>query len=89
MMAALRKSADEAQASTEAPSRDGRLKRKDYEKELRKLQVELCRLQDWVKYKGLRVVIDNMGGAAGSAAGPAADSTRPPCGLHPAGRPVR
>jgi polyphosphate kinase len=56
-MAALRKSAEEAQASTEAPSRDGRLKRKDYEKELRKLQVELCRLQDWVKYKGLRVII--------------------------------
>jgi polyphosphate kinase len=48
MMAALRKSADETPASTEAPSRDGKLKRKDYEKELRKLQVELCRLQDWV-----------------------------------------
>jgi hypothetical protein len=31
MMAALRKSADETPASTEAPSRDGRLKRKDYE----------------------------------------------------------
>ena len=37
--------------------RDGKLKRKDYEKELRKLQVELCRLQDWVKHKGLRVII--------------------------------
>jgi polyphosphate kinase len=57
MMAALRKSADEAAAGTEAPSHDGKLKRKDYEKELRKLQVELCRLQDWVKYKGLRVII--------------------------------
>jgi len=34
-----------------------KLKRKDYEKELRKLQVELCRLQEWVKYKGLRVII--------------------------------
>jgi polyphosphate kinase len=56
-MAALRKSADETPAGTEAPSRDGKLKRKDYEKELRKLQVELCRLQDWVKHKGLRVVI--------------------------------
>jgi polyphosphate kinase len=56
-MAALRKSADETPAGTEAPSRDGKLKRKDYEKELRKLQVELCRLQDWVKYKGLRVII--------------------------------
>ena len=26
-------------------------------KELRKLQIELCRLQDWVKHKGLRVII--------------------------------
>jgi len=34
-----------------------KMKRKDYEKELRKLQVELCRLQDWVKYKGLRAMI--------------------------------
>src|SRR5271170_4014882 len=37
--------------------RGGKLKRKDYEKELRKLQVELCRLQDWVKHEGLRVII--------------------------------
>ena len=34
-----------------------KMKRKDYEKELRKLQVELCRLQDWVKLKGLKVII--------------------------------
>jgi polyphosphate kinase 2 len=34
-----------------------KLKKKDYETELRKLQVELCRLQEWVKYKGLRVII--------------------------------
>ena len=33
------------------------MKRKDYEKALRKLQVELCALQDWVKHKGLRVVV--------------------------------
>src|SRR5713101_6506629 len=33
------------------------MKRKAYEKELRKLQVELCRLQDWVVHKGLRVII--------------------------------
>jgi polyphosphate kinase len=32
-------------------------KRKVYEKELRKLQVELCRLQDWVKHEGLKVII--------------------------------
>jgi polyphosphate kinase 2 len=31
--------------------------RKEYEKELRKLQVKLCQLQDWVKYKGLRVIL--------------------------------
>ena len=34
-----------------------KLKRKIYEKELRKLQIQLCRLQDWVKHKGLRVII--------------------------------
>jgi polyphosphate kinase 2 len=34
-----------------------RMKQKKYEKELRKLQTELCRLQDWVVHKGLRVVI--------------------------------
>jgi polyphosphate kinase 2 len=33
------------------------MKRKAYEKELRKLQTELCRLQDWIVHKGLRVVI--------------------------------
>jgi polyphosphate kinase 2 len=33
------------------------MRRKDYEKALRKLQVELCALQDWVKHKGLRVVV--------------------------------
>ena len=32
------------------------MKRKEYEKELRKLQTELCRLQDWVVHKGLRVI---------------------------------
>lgn len=36
---------------------NGRLKRKDYEKELSRLQEELCKLQDWVKYKSLRIII--------------------------------
>ena len=31
--------------------------RKEYEKELLKLQVGLCELQEWVKQKGLRVVV--------------------------------
>jgi polyphosphate kinase 2 len=33
------------------------MKRAKYEKELRKLQVRLCHLQQWVKEQGLRVVI--------------------------------
>jgi polyphosphate kinase 2 len=34
-----------------------KMKRKEYMKELRKLQTELCRLQDWVVHKGLRVIV--------------------------------
>jgi polyphosphate kinase 2 len=34
-----------------------KLTNKQYMKELRKLQVKLCQLQDWVKHKGLRVII--------------------------------
>jgi polyphosphate kinase 2 len=37
--------------------RKKKLKPKAYEKELRKLQAKLCRLQEWVKHKGLRVII--------------------------------
>ncbi|WP_380872033.1 polyphosphate kinase 2 [Sphingomonas sp. DBB INV C78] len=34
-----------------------KMQRKDYEKELGRLQAELCELQEWVKHKGLRVII--------------------------------
>jgi len=34
-----------------------KLKRKDFEKELTRLQGKLCILQEWVKAKGLRVII--------------------------------
>jgi polyphosphate kinase 2 len=34
-----------------------KMKRKKYEKELGKLQAELCRLQDWVVQEGLRVIV--------------------------------
>jgi polyphosphate kinase 2 len=33
------------------------MKRKAYEKELRRLQVQLCQLQQWVKSQGLRVIV--------------------------------
>ncbi len=34
-----------------------KMKGKEYTKELRKLQAELCHLQEWVKQKGLRVIV--------------------------------
>ena len=34
-----------------------KMSRKDFEKELLKLQTELCHLQAWVKQKGLRVIV--------------------------------
>ncbi len=40
-----------------AEEQQPKLKEKEYEKQLRKLQVDLCALQDWVKQKGLRVVV--------------------------------
>ena len=33
------------------------MKAKEYTKELRKLQAQLCHLQEWVKHKGLRVIV--------------------------------
>jgi polyphosphate kinase 2 len=34
-----------------------KMKRKEYEKHLHKLQIELCRLQDWAKAEGARVIV--------------------------------
>jgi polyphosphate kinase 2 len=34
-----------------------KMKRKTYEKELRKLHIQLCHLQDWVKSTGARIII--------------------------------
>jgi polyphosphate kinase len=44
---------DAADAGTQTP----KLKRKDYEKELRKLQSDLCDLQAWVKSTGQRIIV--------------------------------
>ena len=38
-------------------SENGKLKGKDYGRELKKLHVELVKLQEWVKHKGLKVCI--------------------------------
>ncbi len=49
----------DASGSSDAEKDDEKrvLKRKEYEKELRKLQTELCSLQDWVKATGERIVV--------------------------------
>jgi len=46
----------------QSDSKDGRTKKKKisnelYEKELARLQIELVKLQEWIKHKGLRVVV--------------------------------
>jgi polyphosphate kinase 2 (PPK2 family) len=38
-------------------SNSKKMKRKEYEKHLHKLQFELCRLQDWVKAEGMKVIV--------------------------------
>jgi polyphosphate kinase len=43
--------------ATSGQTGKARMKRKAYEKQLRKLQVQLCHLQAWVKQEGLRVII--------------------------------
>jgi polyphosphate kinase len=43
--------------ATSRQNAKARMKRKVYEKQLRKLQVQLCHLQAWVKQEGLRVII--------------------------------
>src|SRR3954467_10807084 len=42
---------------TDDENASSKMKRKVYEKELRKLQVQLCHLQEWVKAEKLRVII--------------------------------
>ena len=48
----LERPVEEVQAAEPA-----KLTTKEYTHELRKLQAELCKLQEWVKHKGMRVII--------------------------------
>src|SRR6188472_2988719 len=47
----------EVMTSKKTAADTGKMKRKLYEKELHKLQVELCHLQEWVKATGARIII--------------------------------
>jgi polyphosphate kinase 2 len=44
-------------AEEKTEKKQDKLSNKEYAKELRRLQAELCKLQEWVKYKGLRVIV--------------------------------
>jgi polyphosphate kinase 2 len=46
-----------ARASKLKHKNDVVLSRKDYDKELRRLQVELVQLEEWIRHRGLRVVV--------------------------------
>src|SRR6266566_4231781 len=50
-------SLEEATRKDSKANGQGKMKEKKYVKKLRKLQAELCKLQEWVKHKGLRVII--------------------------------
>jgi len=58
MKAKTNKAADDNRVADAAPAEaKGKLKSKDYEKELARLHVELVKLQEWVVQKGLKVCI--------------------------------
>jgi polyphosphate kinase len=57
-MKAIEKHGDVVGEQTDSePADTGPMKGKDYLKELKRLQVELCHLQEWVKSQGQRIVI--------------------------------
>src|ERR1700759_2425395 len=49
--------ANNAEAKNDELAADGKLKRKEYERELARLHVEFVKLQQWVVHKGLKVGI--------------------------------
>jgi polyphosphate kinase 2 len=52
-----KKSRDDGETRSRKTKSQGKLKRKAYEAELEKLQIELVKLQEWVKHSGARIVI--------------------------------
>ena len=57
----------EETAAVENAGPPEKLKNKEYLKELRRLQAEICRLQDWVRQTGERAVVDLGSGGGGGA----------------------
>ncbi len=46
-----------SEAAPELPKKEKKIEEEVYEKELSRLQVELVKLQEWIKHKGLKVVV--------------------------------
>jgi polyphosphate kinase 2 len=59
--AAKKKNGAKQDAKTDAPKAKEKMSRKEYEKELEDLQVELCHLQDWVRESRARIIIVGEG----------------------------
>jgi polyphosphate kinase 2 len=57
MTAKAKKTAKAQGAKAANGARPEKLERKVYEEELRKLQIELCHLQEWIKDEGKRVIV--------------------------------
>src|SRR5271165_2752400 len=55
-----------------------KLERKEYEEELLKLQIKLCKLQEWVRHKGLRIIVIFEGRDAAGKGGAIVSVTRSP-----------
>src|SRR5215468_1133804 len=53
----MAKSKKKAKAKASPAAQLEKLKRKDYDTELERLHVELVKLQEWVKHKGLKICI--------------------------------
>jgi len=47
---------DQVDAAVAEPKRDGSLSKKEYEKELQRLNIELVKWEEWIKARGLKVV---------------------------------
>jgi polyphosphate kinase 2 len=57
MSAAKKAKKAQAEEQQETPEPDGKLRLKEYERELARLHVELVKLQQWVVHKGLKVCV--------------------------------
>ncbi len=69
---------DRCGSETGQPSETIRLRQGcDYEKEMRRLQIELVKLQEWIRHRGLKVVVVFEGRDAAGKGGPSSGSRRP------------